>query len=169
MGVIFWHVQIDTTVCSVFLFSEESGHTASVCTTYSRNPTRTTLLRRHFWHWPSEETASNLVLPRRGELGGRRLFTPKSPGSIPAINMGLTVDRVARKQISFEYLSIRPVCYHSTDDRIHSSTIRMTVHPLEAADPRCSLFPPPNNTVRSLARLVSMVLYIKIGGNFKQM
>ena len=59
---------------------------------------------------------------------------------------------------------MRPVSYLSTDDRIHSSTIWATIHPLEVAYPRCILFPPQNNTVRSLARLVSMVLYIKKKG-----
>ena len=67
-GVIFWHVQIDTTDYSVSFFPEESGHITSVCTTFGRHPTRTTILWRHFGQWASEEAASNLVLSRRGEL-----------------------------------------------------------------------------------------------------
>lgn len=78
--------------------------------------------------------------------------------------MGFMVGRVKLKHIFFQYLSMRLVSYLSTGDRIHSSTIRVTGHPLEAAYPRCTLFPPQNNTIRSLARLVSMVLYIKKRG-----
>jgi hypothetical protein len=153
--VIFWHVQTNTTVYFVFFFPEESGHITSACTT-AIPP-----VRRYFY-----DTFDNGLTKRptllwfcHGVESWSLAFHPQKPGLDPS-NMGFMVGRMALTHDFFECLGMRPVSYLSTDDRIHSSTIRVTAHPPEAADPRCSLFSPQNNTVRSLARLVSMVLYI---------